>query len=425
MINQNLPNQLKNYILNNGTKKFKFWNNFIIGKAGIYDTDNCTQIITKEKFKRITEIKTSFDSIYGKENWGFTFEYPKTTVLTGILVYFPTLEIENSTGDGIHQKKDVYIFFKLLMDQDFNPGNIKIEPPKVFSTTMNERENFTSGQDNHLKPKFFIHPHYRAWSPSELSLVDYLNFNTFCYGAGDTGSTISSVFLKEQPQEFLDFYLHTVNEFIKVESEDGGPYMRIRNLRDKRGEDTSDRNIITSKGILKRVYRNFISNNIRSFLTTLKYFDFFIQETEVKVKETNDTILKVFEFLEINFNEDQEYETLFYNEIKLIGSSNYLSLKNFKESVLPAIYSNKENRKSVMLISLYDVPFVFEKREDIVKYKRLSINNQRERYPEFKHLKESDFNIIMDIFINELKEILNERIKERNEKYFPTRNAYA
>ena len=102
-------------------------------------------------------------------------------------------------------------------------------------------------------------------------------------------------------------------------------------------------------------------------------------------------------------------------------------MSNFISAVEPSILRSQEqsSRESETLIDYYDFPFIFETKEDQLKYKRTSsIAPTESPYPEYEHLTRNDFVIDTELLINLIKKFLDGKIRKRNEAHIPTRNSY-
>ena len=412
MINQKLPKILENYILRNGTKKFKFWNNFLIGKAGLYALNDVNKTLTQEYFKQITKIKKAFDSMFqGEETWGFTFEKTyRQLVLTGIMVHFPYITITNSENQGgPYEKKDFYLFFKIEIDTHFNEGEIKIRPPAGFSSTMDFIEN-GARNDYINKPSFKHHPHLTRHQIVSNTLKSYISQPNFCLGVGHSGLIISSVFTSRQTQESLEFFLYTVKEFLKVESEDGGPYWKIRYLCAPNQNDINKIKFV-SDYIIDALYLNFIKENIEIFSECLEFVDFTVNSIELSIKDTQSFRENFVTFVGGCLNTDSLLVVKRKNELNneaYVRYSDYLEMKKQVEQM---------TTESGVKTYYYDEPFILETKKDQIKYHAETGNNVM-YIADVNTYRESDFALDINLLIKKFKSIFNEEINKTNKQFF-------
>jgi len=242
MINTNLPIQLKNYILRNGTKKFSFWDKFVVGKVYIKSPTNTLHVIDKQQFLTcITKIKQAVDEAYGK-SWDFAFNLHELTpaiILEGICIPIGNIDITVAESGYTREAQDCYIFYSLKLDEDFcdSKKEIKIQVANFFRMTFDEnfiiyyKSDYPRMKDRIRKLSF--HPHKLGYE-IHRGINPYFKEESFCYGNGDSGEILTQSFSKSQTKEYLEFFFYTFNNFIRTESKEGVPYKSISKLKDPR-----------------------------------------------------------------------------------------------------------------------------------------------------------------------------------------------
>ena len=163
----------------------------------------------------ISEMITSLNSIY-KDRWSFRFldlhSFPQ------ILIYFPEFTIKNSSGDT-HKILDLYVVLKpVLCSNGPNFGNSIYG----FRTTLTDKE-YSSG---------YIHSHIISTDVyfEHFSLNDYA-YKSFCLGSSEVIDIMqilnnSSSFDKNM----FELLLLTLDTYVKWESLEGGPYIRMSTI---------------------------------------------------------------------------------------------------------------------------------------------------------------------------------------------------
>ena len=167
----------------------------------------------------VKDMMETLEAVY-PDRWSFLFEdccrFPR------ILIHFPCFQISNSEGYS-HTIKDLFVKLYTIIDQ--STGKISFENSiSGFRTTLTDAELHTG----------YLHSH--------LSSVDrsyFESFNTkdvpnrwFCLGSGETLDLLNIMNgADEFDKNLFELFLYTLDGFVKWESLEGGPYIKLRSIQ--------------------------------------------------------------------------------------------------------------------------------------------------------------------------------------------------
>jgi len=176
--------------------------------------------IQKEIVKQMMD---TLNTVY-KDRWSFQFYH--LNKFPHILIYFPKFNISNSEG-RTHEILDLYI--RLEFNGILDTGPYLKSQITGFRTTLTEKE----------KSSGYIHSHIY----SDSDYFDYFNENydgcnyrSFCLGTSEVGDLIQLIIGAETfDKNLFELFLLTLDSYVKWESLEGGPYIRMSQISMVRG----------------------------------------------------------------------------------------------------------------------------------------------------------------------------------------------
>ena len=126
-----------------------------------------------------------------------------------LIIHYPTLTIRNSAGQS-HNITDFFVKFTFCT----NDG-LYLDNPSYTRSSFTEEDILSGGS-------LYIHSHLNSNQPCRWSA-------NFCYGATILGSTLHEFGLKLDLKKFSTFLIN-LEDTLKWESLEGGPYYRISSL---------------------------------------------------------------------------------------------------------------------------------------------------------------------------------------------------
>lgn len=178
----------------------------------------------------------------------------------GIIIHYPQLTISNSKGSS-HKIYDLFVKIPIHID-----GTIMT--PRGLRMTFTKRDLLFS----------YIHSH--------LSALEYSGCNTFkLFCVGDSDFTVltmqlnSAIRERETPNPmYMDSYVHLLDNFLKYESLEGGPYKFINNLYASSYSDQSVSEYIRRDTI--KIMKDILSLSEEEIIDILP--DFYINDLDVQ-----------------------------------------------------------------------------------------------------------------------------------------------
>lgn len=358
--NQKKKNYYIKYIDKNGTKDYRFWKHLISNKKITVFSENLREVVDFRLFKDIVKIKKVLETF--KYPWEFDIVAEEDKlILKGFSFVVDELQItsEINTEETLTKKEMIY-----HVSFEYYDGHIKLSQPNLL--TLHKEKNVCNSN------QYKVHPHVSSVSSipvsnkNESSLQDFCSFNynkyspfftvienskvssNICRGAGDVGQILTGAILEEQTPEFIEFYLINFIGLSKSQSDTGGPYWYIRNVKS---------------------LENYENNRINTEIT--EYFDDNIEEGYYKC------------YLRIS---DRVSKDLLHNDIKNLPfySDPYLFLKiinnqDFKNLVV----KNLSERDIEELSSAFIVDRKINK-VSIEKIKKLLTKSKKYKKPNYR-----------------------------------------
>ena len=181
----------------------------------------------------VKDMMETLEAVY-PDRWSFLFEdccrFPR------ILIHFPCFQISNSEGYS-HTIKDLFV--KLYTTIDQSTGKISFENSiSGFRTTLTDAELHTG----------YLHSHLKSADRNYFE-----SFNTkdvpnrwFCLGSGETLDLLDVMAgADEFDKNLFELFLYTLDGFVKWESLEGGPYIKLRSIHLNSENDVSKYQIRT------------------------------------------------------------------------------------------------------------------------------------------------------------------------------------
>lgn len=147
-----------------------------------------------------------------------------TELAIPVIIYYPEIEISNSKSK--HNIKDLYVKIKIYL---FGSNNDRIYE---YKTLTGARGSLSYAE---------LHNGYRH---SHLNSLNYLKFSEFCTGSGPIRH------IRPNDKNDWEFYLYTLDNFVRWESISGVPYIYIDNLRSIANQNISESNIDSTYKLL-------------------------------------------------------------------------------------------------------------------------------------------------------------------------------
>lgn len=167
----------------------------------------------------VKDMMETLEAVY-PDRWSFLFEdccrFPR------ILIHFPCFQISNSEGYS-HTIKDLFVKLYTIIDQ--STGKISFENSiSGFRTTLTDAELHTG----------YLHSHLRSADRNyfESFNTEYISNRWFCLGSGETLDLLDVMAgADEFDKNLFELFLYTLDGFVKWESLEGGPYIKLRSIQ--------------------------------------------------------------------------------------------------------------------------------------------------------------------------------------------------
>ena len=194
----------------------------------------------------------------------------------GVIVRFPTITIVNNSG---RQQDITDLFIRLKWDYNLNDKVVR------FNNTIDGVR--TSFSDEELY-SCYIHSHLRKLKlgcsdnnygrdrsgyPTDRDTTAIIGWEDFCLGGDTLGQTLSGLHMEFEIDKFY-ILLNTIDEFVRWESEEGGPHIRMSKIKrvDNSYHEVPEEAIIefADEKIVKFFYKEIAK------WTDLSTFDYFV-----------------------------------------------------------------------------------------------------------------------------------------------------
>lgn len=171
------------------------------------DTDTKKEVVKK--------MMSSLNAIY-PDRWSFNFTTERG--LPDILIHFPEFQIRNAHDDS-HTIRDLYVILSPFFDLK---DNLCFKKDLYgFRTTLTELELYSGYQHSHLPSR-----------GNYLYRFKELQYDTkFCLGSSEVVDLLLMLNSTEFDSNLFELFLLTLDSYVKWESLDGGPYIKISNIK--------------------------------------------------------------------------------------------------------------------------------------------------------------------------------------------------
>ena len=153
----------------------------------------------------------------------------------GVIVHFPELTIVNAS-DRQHDITDLYIqlYWNYNLEGEVIDFINKIDG---FRSTFSDEEVYSRYSHSHLKrlrignaSNNYGRTNNASTHPTEADTISKVGWDNFCLGSDTLSQTLSGLHMEFQIDKFY-ILLNTLDEFVRWESEAGGPHIRLKNIK--------------------------------------------------------------------------------------------------------------------------------------------------------------------------------------------------
>lgn len=237
-----------------------------------------------------------------------------------LLIHYPELEITNTEYPEQNTiVKDLFVCLRVM----YNNEQVHFgENIYGIVTTLSEFHAINNYRHSHLRS---INVDENCFATQEHS---------FCIGSsGDLPYMLGELSHSYDPMQF-QYFLFCLDTMVKTESEEGGPFVRVRSL------GTGDINTVTESNAL--AYANTVFEGLQSHFTIVKMpFNFYLANNRIKIKQ--DKVL--YSYLREKAQGSSVYRTIMvkntpsgYVNLKESADNNPIETKVWSNQTVPFIY---------------------------------------------------------------------------------------
>lgn len=189
-------------------------------------------------------------------------------------VYFPEITVTNEENMS-HKIYELYVKFK------FYNNRRRLNHIQAVRARVSPSEYFSGYGHSHL-----------------LSDAANGNFTTFCFGTTPIASDYSDFQIREFDSMRIEAFLYAFDEYLKWESLEGGPYVKIKDIRN------SSEVPLVENSVKEDHYNRFINKyEFQDFIINSTYFQINEEDADFIKKVTDITGEKYLVFKRSNTNE--------------------------------------------------------------------------------------------------------------------------
>jgi hypothetical protein len=256
-------------------------------------------------------LKTVVSEVYDFDNWNINVAKIDDTYYAVVVIKYDKLTVTNTEySNETIQIEDLFVAYNFSFTDSYEPRLLDIKGTRGKLTDIEYKNNY-------------LHSHLSTSSVRKNDNI--IRLNNFCLGSGGV-EMIKSILESSFTTVNFKLLLYQMNEFVLWESEEGGPYIHIRNLSNTGSRYRAERYTSALTVRAQEIFDNIINHEL-----TTEDFDIVVNESVVKVKVNSSSIAqKVEPTFCYTINDGKQYNATNFSKIEksmkndLIWNGQYL-----------------------------------------------------------------------------------------------------